>query len=319
MIAPMLFALLLATQSAPTGFSAEELARRTATADTAEASAPRAGLTPEQRERGAQSDTLRAGFVLDPAVAWETLSPDEADVLHRAFGPDRATAGAEIAWFMRGAAVRAAGEDLAGLYHPVADVWLLLHWERAGGVPRVIDAALVPGDALRPPAEAAAWTGDGRNYALALAEADARATARFAALPTVTDSGFLFAALAADRPVHRERALAALRQWVGSLASWAVEPVRRDAWRALHADLSRGGATAGPAASLPMAVRASLAPAAAIEGPDGVSLLLVSPLYPTLYVTADFGPAGAGGRPQLSILNLANAPLPAGLAEGGSR
>jgi hypothetical protein len=292
-------------QPVPTpGFSVEALADR---------AAPPASLA-DARERAAESDSLRAAFTLDPAAAWRTLSDGEAETLHRALGPDRPLSDADLTWFMRSAAVRVAGDDLAGLYNPLADVWLLLRFARSGGVLRVADAALVAGDVLRPRAEAASWTSSAGLYGVALAEADSRAAARFAVLPAVASSDLLFNALTERREEQRGRALSAIRRWVASLSPWGSNQARGDAWRALHPDLSEGGPGAGAAARLPMAVRASLAPAAAIEGPDGPSLLLVSPLYPSLYVTADYDPALS--RPQLAILNLANAPLPADLAGG---
>ncbi|MEI9905019.1 MAG: hypothetical protein WDN06_14440 [Asticcacaulis sp.] len=55
---------------------------------------------------------------------------------------------------------------------------------------------------------------------------------------------------------------------------------------------------------LPVKVRASLIPMAALHHDGGDSLLLVSPLAPQMVVAADYGRAG---RPDLSLVNLANA------------
>lgn len=314
MIGAWLLAAAAATaQPAPTappqGFNAEALAQRLARSDAASA---------EARERAAETDLFRAGFTLDPARAWATLSNNEAETLHRALGPERGWEAAELAWFMRGAAVRVAGEDLAGLYNPVADVWLLLRWERAGGGLRIVEAALVPGASVRPAAEAGAWTGSGALYGIALAEADALAAVRFVQLPGSVGSDLLFSGVAEARNELRGRAHGAIRRWVGGLAAWSSDPARRSAWAALHRRLLDGGSGAGAAARLPTQVRASLTPVAAIDVHGAPSLLLVSPLYPSLYVTADF-PAGVGARAELNILNLANAAPPGGSEEGVRR
>ena len=297
-------ALMTATPPLARGFSTRDMesaARTTIDPDLAEA-----------REKRAEADTLRAAFVLDPTAAAAVLSEDERVVLDTAFGPPTQLRDAELRWFMRSASVRVTpgSKGMSGLYNPIADVWLLLDWSRVGGSWRLIEAALVPGAELRPEPESASWRDAPGLYTVALANAKALAAARFDQLPEVTANKDLFAALAARRRTLQRRSFERIDAMLGSVGTWIRDPAH--SWAALRREVVEG--KAAPTMSslpLPIVVRASLTPAAAIMRPDGASLLLVSPLDPDIVVTADFADTSSTGRATLGLINLGNAILPA--------
>ena len=252
----------------------------------------------DMREFAAQTEVVRAGFVLDPAGAWGLLSPSEARTLHVAFGPQRPTGDDAIQWFMRGAEASAGNGDMTGLYNPLADVWLVLRWDRIGGRPRIADAVFLPGSAVNG-GGGQTWTQSPGPYADALARNAAVAHIAFALL----DSGPFFDAFASVKTPASDQAYQSVTAWMGSLRPWGEDKARLKQWQALHRDLAEGK-TGGTVAALPPKVRATLVPMGAITSADGPALLLVSPLAPQMVVAADYN---GHGRPKLSLINLANA------------
>ena len=145
MVACLVLPMLATASGSTSGFTADDLSN-----------AARAGAedqaTVTARQLAAATDTLRAAFVLNPETAWTTLTRDERNTLQTALGPDVIHRPVELAWLMRGAAVRvgnAQAGEISALYNPVGDAWLLLGWARASVEWRVINAALVPGSRLR--------------------------------------------------------------------------------------------------------------------------------------------------------------------------
>ena len=299
--AALVLAAAIAAHAPEQGFSVEALAigAATATPDPAQA-----------RERAAATDRLRARFVLDPGAAWRSLSGDERERLRLAWGPGDPATGAALVWFMRGAIVRVAGEDLSGLHNPLADVWLVLRWRTVGGGLRLSDAFLVPGDQFRPDGMPG-WPQRSEPYAAALAAASAEAAVGFVSLPDRLSSDALVDAIAGQRETLRAQALATIRPWLGSLRRWGP------GWAALRARLVATDAGDPALSSLPQLVRATMAPAGSIERPDGVSLLVVSPLYPSLFAALEWPDSAATGTPTIRLLDL-GARSAAG-ASGGSQ
>lgn len=289
---------VLATAS---GFTADDLT----TAAKAGAEDP---ATVTARQLAAATDTLRAAFVLNPETAWTTLTRDERNTLQTALGPDVINRPVELAWLMRGAAVRvgnAQAGEISALYNPVGDAWLLLGWARASGEWRVINAALVPGSRLRRKDEVSDWTKQSGSMLEALAASHAGALDRFVALTDNESANNLFIALAATRAEDRAAVYARADQWLATLAGWKRDAARAKSWADLRAILVEGEANAGSVARLPAPVRASLIPVGAIAQEDGAALLLVSPLYPELMVEADFDGSGTNFK-SLTLLNLAH-------------
>ncbi len=273
------------------GFTAGDLSA------AARASRPSPALA-DAREFAAQTEVVRAGFVLDPAGAWGLLSPSEARTLHAAFGPQRAYGDDAIQWFMRGAQASAGNGDMTGLYNPLADVWLVLRWDRIGGRPRIADAVFLPGSAVNG-GGGQTWTQSPGPYADALARNASVARVAFALL----DSGPFFDAFAPARATAGDQACQSVKAWMGSLRPWGEAKAHLKQWQALHKDLATGR-TGGTVAALPPRVRATLVPMGAITSADGPALLLVSPLAPQMVVAADYS---GHGKPRLSLINLANA------------
>lgn len=265
--------------------------------------------TVEFRRRAATTDMLRAAFVLDMAGAWQGLAPDERAQLRLAIGPEHATTAAALGWFMYGTAVHLAGEELAGLYNPIADVWLLLHWRRSAGAPRIAAAFLVPGAALRPDAEAGRWSESDGPYAAALATADSRAAARFRELGEAGPAYALVDWLAPRRMALRQQAFAQITPWLGGLQNWR----RSSNWRRLQNRLVAADRFAASLASVPPDVRRSLIPLGALRRADGVALLLGSPLAPGRLVAVDNPEARA---PAIQLVDLTGGALPAAGAGG---
>lgn len=296
---------LLTLQSAPPvgGFSADDLAGRAGAHGNSR-------VATATRRRAAATDMLRAAFVLDMASAWRGLAPDERAQLRLAVGPDAPLTAPAMGWFMHGASVRLAGRELAGLYNPIADVWLVLHWRTSGGAPRIAAAFLVPGGALRPADEAGAWSERDGPYAAALATADAQAAARFLALGEAWPAEALVDRLARERGALRDGAFARITPWLGGLRSWQRSP----AWTRLQSRLVAADGFAATLASMPLAVRRSLVPLGAIQRADGGSLLLGSPLAPGRIVAVD----DPEGRPGVQLVDLNGAARQA-LAAGGGR
>jgi hypothetical protein len=303
---------LPADAGTPHGFSAADLA---AAGKTAQAN----DTVVEARQLAAATDTLRAAFILNPRTAWTTLTPDERATLQNALGEWAAGDDIELAWFMRGAAVRVgtpAGGAMTGLYNPVADAWLLLGWARSGGEWRVIEAAITPGARLRPASEGADWTARAGVTARVLASAHQLALHSFDELTGEARSTDVFAALTLTRDEDRPEVHGRIDRWLGTLAGWRRDPARMKAFQELRGQIigRRVGAIAVSdkqplldVMSLPLNVRTSLTPVAAIAHDDGASLLMVSPLFPSLMVMADFG--GDARLKGLGIVDLTHAAL----------
>lgn len=293
----LIFALALAVPAhagdTPTkGFTAGDL--KSAAAQTARPS-PALG---DAREFAAQAEVVRAAFVLKPAAGWSVLTPSEARILRLAFGPGRPLGDDAIQWFMRGASASAGNGDMVGLYNPLADVWLVLRWDRIGGSPRIRDAVFLPGRAVEG-GDGQGWTQSSGPYADALAHNAAVAHIAF----TTLDSYAFFDAFDNVRGPAGNEAYASVTAWMGSLRPWGEDKTHLKQWRALHKDLAEGR-TGGNVAALPPRVRATLVPMGAITTADGPALLLVSPLAPQMIVAADYS---GHGKPRLSLVNLANA------------
>ena len=302
----LLFAVCLAVSTsafaAPGGFTADDMAvaARVGQEDGAIATA---------RELAAATDTLRAAFVLNPETAWTILSSDERAVLQSALGPDAINRAVELAWLMRGAAVRVgdlAAGPMTALYNPVGDGWLLLGWARVSGEWRLANAALVPGARLRLGDETGDWTVQPGYYLTALASSHDQALDRFVALTRNSSARELFLALVPTRTGDRAAVYERAGQWLNSLAGWKRDPDRAAAYVHLRAMLAEGGKSAGPVANFPAPVRASLTPLGAITYEGGTSLLMASPLFPEITIAAEFD-VGGGNFKSLSVTNLAQA------------
>ncbi|MEI9905452.1 MAG: hypothetical protein WDN06_17055 [Asticcacaulis sp.] len=276
------------------GFTAGDLAA------AARAGRPDAALA-DAREHLAQTETLRAAFVLSPAGAWTLLSADEARTLRLAFGGQRPLGDGAVQWFMRGASGVSNGDGLTGLYNPIADVWLTLRWQRIGGSMRIVDAAFTPGALVRDSDDDTPWTEAPGAYADALAHGTAAARISFRGLPGEP----FFRTTGPIRGVAADQAFATVTRWMETLRPWGEDKTRLAQWKTMHRQLAEGK-VGGTLADLPPRVRATLAPMAAITRPDGVSLLLMSPLAPNLVVAADYGADGKG-EPGWELVNLANA------------
>jgi len=274
------------------GFSADDLAAAARAAHPAEALA-------DAREYVAQTETLRAAFVLGPAAGWKLLSASEARNLRLAFGPSHPAEDDALQWFMRGASAGAGDGAMTGLYNPLADAWLILRWQRIGGAPRIADAVFLPGAALRDVSDRTPWTERPGRFTDALAGNTAVARLTFAAL----DANRFFATVAPLKAQAGDEAFASITPWLGSLRPWGEDKVRLAQWKTLHRRLA-GGQTGAPVSSLPPQIRASLIPMGAIRHDGGDALLLVSPLAPQILVAADYG---ARSTPDLYLVNLANA------------
>lgn len=297
MLKYLVFAALTAAlpaHSADTkGFTAADL-------NTAARSAQAAPDLGDAREAVAQSETLRAAFVLSPAGGWKLLSPDEARALHMAFGGPRPLGDDAVQWFMRGASAGASASDTTGLYNPIADAWLVLRWQRIGGTLRIRDAVFLPGDALRDADDRTPWNRRAGAYADALAASEASARTSFASL----DSDRFFAALGPLKLQASDEAFAQVTDRMASLKPWGSDKSRLAQWKSLHKRLAEGKA-GGTVSALPPTIRASLVPMAALQRDGGGdSLLLISPLAPQMVVAADYS---KGGQPDISLVNLANA------------
>ncbi len=276
------------------GFTAGDLAA------AARAGRPDTALA-DAREQLAETETLRAAFVLSPAGAWKLLSADEARNLRLALGGQRPLGDDAVQWFMRGASGMSHDDGLTGLYNPIADVWLTLRWQRIGGAMRIADAAFTPGALVRDSDDNTPWTEAPGAYADALAHGTATARVGFRSLP----GGPFFRTTGPIRGVAADQAFAAVTRWMETLRPWGENKARLAQWQAMHRQLAEGK-IGGKLAALPPRVRATLAPMAAITRPDGASLLLMSPLAPNLVVAADYGADGKG-EPGWELVNLANA------------
>ncbi len=265
-------ALSLALLAAPAfagGFSAADLAKAAATAETA----------PGELRR--ETEALRLAIAYDSAAGIGTRAEAEQEALSIAFGTGDARGDARAQWFMAGAIAQPARGDFSLLYNPLARGWLALAWVRTANGWRVAAAELKS-------AGEASWPTSDEPYRKLLA-AD-------------------YAAMRATPP-QRDGALVGVEadKWLAGLAFWLRKAEFRaasDATRALIAEgkTAKLGSTALDL--LPTPARAAFAPVAAIGRKDGGAMVVFgSPLQPHLLVTADYDSAA---RPRLERLNLIN-------------
>ena len=271
------------------GFTATQLASAAREAERAR---------PLQLERArvllAQSDTLRAGLVLNPDRVRAALTRDEQAALNVAIGPRTSRTPAQLAWLARGARVVVAPgpePEVSGLYNAIADAWLLLRWRNIGGAWRITAARLVPGAELRPADEAAAWTDQSGTLTDALQAAEARALRRFEELfRSQASADGVFLAPGSGGLDARAAVLGSCDRWLASLVRWATEPGRQARIREVRAALGAGGnSLPEDVQALPTNVRATFLPTAGLTTDAGERLLWVSPLAPQVMLATDLG------------------------------
>ena len=163
--APCLLLLCLAsavTASQSPGFSPGDLAQAARALDSG------AQHTDAVRRIAAQTEILRAVLANDLPNAQRRISRDELQVLTIALGAPTVTRDIMLSWLMRSGVTVAADGEISGIYSPLADAWLVLHWAQLGGSPRLIDAALVRGTSLRPAESQPDWLTSPAPFAAAL-------------------------------------------------------------------------------------------------------------------------------------------------------
>lgn len=312
-------ALPIPSFAAVAGFSTDDLA-------AAAEAAPLDAQIATARQLAAATATIRAAFVLNPATADTLLSRDERMVLERALGMDDGDQAVRIAWLMRASAVRVGlspSADVTALYNPVADAFLLLRWARASGEWRIVAAALTPSARLLPQADAADWTVQQGEFLTALARTHNRALNQFALLTKTYSATDLFLALLPHRATDQAQVYGRIDTWLGTLIGWRGDAAQLSAWQALHKSIVEGRESGFLVADraqvlnvtgLPVAIRGSLTPVAAIAHDAGSSLLLVSPLFPELLIAADFAAPGVMDLQALALVNLARSEAVEGVA-----
>ncbi len=297
-------------------------------------SAARAGeqRRPWQLERArvlrAQTDTLRAGLVLNPDLANAALTRDEQAALRVAIGPRTSRTSAQLSWLARGARVAVAPgpePEVSGLYNPIADAWLLLRWQSVAGAWRIDAARLVPGPELRPIDEATFWADQHGALTDALQAAEARALRRFEELfRNAAAADGVFLAPVGRSAGSRAGVLRSCDRWLASLARWATEPGHLARVRELRAALGEGGdALPEEVRALPTQVRATFLPTAGLATDAGERLLWVSPLAPQLVLLTDSGAESAAvGAPAVEQVSPVTGPrslLPLVAVAGAAR
>jgi hypothetical protein len=246
------------------------------------------------------TETLRAAFVLNPETAWTLMTASERMALQTAFGNVAAARSVEIAWFMRGASTAVGNNGMSGLYNPLADAWLLMVWARVGGVPRVVQAALVPAERLGPGEGFTAREGD---VGAALAAARTDRLAQFEDLTTNATAGAILSALAPTRIADRTIVIDRAARWLATLAGWQQAPGQPEAWARLRAEMLRGRKRGHELALLPKVARETMTPVGVVTHGGGEAVLMMSPLSPALVAisAAASGPvilADLGGAPR---------------------
>jgi hypothetical protein len=301
-------ALVLASPlsaAAPTvGFTAVDMA------EAAKRAAPEQWLG-NARESYVQAEIVRAAFVQDASKAWATLSPDERAAMTSAIGPSSNRTGLELVWFLRNASTQATqmdGSRLTGYYNPLADVWMLVKWAQVGGTWRIGDAILVPASALSTHTQPTIWTQSPGGYVAALQTSFADATGKFGEQMVNYTPETVMKGLIAKRITLRTQALAQIDGWLGTLSNWFTRPETRKATQQLGNQIIHGNEReAAQVATLPAIVRSSLSPAGVVKRPSGLSVLLISPLYPRLIVTADYRGDDVRQKPTLGLITLGGA------------
>lgn len=256
----------------------------------------------------AETETLRAAFVINPARTFSALSSSEREVLQLAANPSTERRMLALHWFMRGGISKASIVDnalLSGIYHPVAQVWMLIRWDRSGGRWSVSDAAFVPASALADRAGAGRAGADRAGTDLVdLGDSYQRAIADFArvtediAIPTIMGSRIGDRTTAQAAAFERiDAALATLGRLYGeALPARALEGLRKKSGEQADA--------MSAARALPSQARATLAPIAATRTAGGVTVWLSSPLAPSTLLAADWADGDFGERPVVRAVLL---------------
>ncbi|MEI9905018.1 MAG: hypothetical protein WDN06_14435 [Asticcacaulis sp.] len=124
----------------------------------------------DAREQLAHTEAMRAAFVLSPAARGNCCPPTKRAISAWRSAHLGRWATTPCNGSCAGASSSANSGDVTGLYNPIADVWLVLRWQRVGGAPRIADAVFLPGSALRDSTDRTPWTERPAAYADALAE-----------------------------------------------------------------------------------------------------------------------------------------------------
>jgi hypothetical protein len=274
-----------------TGFTAEDMAKSARTA-------PQDGQIKAARTLFAETEMLRAAFVINPTRTFVALSPNERDVLQRAADPSTERRMLALQWFMRGGIAKASIIDnalLSGIYHPVAQVWMLIRWDRRGERWRVADAAFVPAAVLAEP---------GASDSVDIAAGYGQATRDFArvtedwAIPTI------LATRIGDRGAAQAAAFERIDTAVATLGRLYGEVVPARALAGLRKSFAEQADAMSAARALPSQARATLAPIAATRTADGVTVWLSSPLVPSSLLAADWAEGDFGRRPVVRAVLL---------------
>jgi hypothetical protein len=284
------------TASQSPGFSQGDLAQAARVLDAA------AQRTDAVRRITAQTEILRAVLANDLPNAQRRISRDELQVLTIALGAPTVTRDIMLSWLMRSGVTLAADGEISGIYSPLADAWLVLHWAQLGGSPRLIDAALVRGTSLRPAETQPDWLSSEAPFAAALLRTKLQAEDSFAALSTGSGVPRLFASLGVTRDVERAAVFQRSAAMLGAVSAWS----RSNGGRLAALDRVTRKRPDPVLRALPDRVREQLSPMAVLNSPQGTLLVLLSPVYPTRVVIATF--TDIGEAPALSLMDLSPTP-----------
>lgn len=276
------------------GFTSQHLAE-SARSLTGEAGA-RAQLAASVASR---SEDLRQALAVDQARLAAILGSSELRALTAAMGPPTVDRDILLSWFARGGHVAVAGTDLAGIYNPFVDGWLVLRWQQVGGRPRLVAAALVSGQPLRGASPAFAGEAD-MPFAQALVARRLRSLAAFEQLTGEFGSEALFRAYHPVRVAESERVLEQARQQVGALAQWSRS--QAGDLGAVNRLIAAGDDPA--LATVPQRLRRDLGLIALAQTPAGTELVLQAPLAPTRSIIATL-PRSGNALPHLFAIDLA--------------
>jgi hypothetical protein len=250
------------------------------------------------RKLFAETETLRAAFVINPARTFSALSSSEREVLQLAANPSTERRMLALHWFMRGGIAKASIIDnalLSGIYHPVAQVWMLIRWDRSGGRWSVADAAFVPANAL---ADGARADPADLPSSYQRAIADFVQVTQDIAVPTIMGSRI------GDRTVAQAAAFERIDAVVATLGRLYGEPAQVRALAGLRKSFGEQSDTMSAARALPSQARISLAPVAATRTANGVRVWLSSPLASSTLLAADWAEGDFGKRPVVRAVLL---------------
>jgi len=237
----------------------------------------------------AQTEFLRALLAVDMANASRAIPADDLRIVSAAFGPPAQDRDILVNWLMRGGQAFATREGLSGIYNPLADAWLLLGWRPVGADARLVWAALVEGEVLREAGQPD-WSEGQGALGNELERAADQSSAAFLAIPETLGTGGLVELVETYRGLQGALVLDRVRDMGGALASWsAANPA---ALQRLRVAIERKRDKA--LRELPDPVRESLSPMAALTGPDGVILVLQSPIDPSRTILVRIGEGRAG-------------------------